>query len=98
MLESRGDVGKSIRRGPVNSAVVIGQIDQQFGTMGDTQPQSDRGWVKVKNGDVTEGLSLLQSGSTAYRASGVKLFVPHYIDLLASAPRHVRSWERLKRV
>jgi predicted ATPase len=44
-----------------------------------------RGWVKVKDGDVTEGLSLLQSGSTAYRASGVELFVPHYIDLLASA-------------
>jgi predicted ATPase len=44
-----------------------------------------RGWVKVKNGDVTEGLSLLRSGSTAYRATGVELFVPHYIDLLAVA-------------
>jgi predicted ATPase len=44
-----------------------------------------RGWVKVKDGDVTEGLSLLQSGSTAYRASGVELFVPHYIDLLVAA-------------
>jgi predicted ATPase len=44
-----------------------------------------RGWVKVKNGDVTEGMPLLQSGSTTYRASGVELFVPHYIDLLAAA-------------
>ena len=25
-----------------------------------------RGWVKVKNGDVTEGMSLLRSGSAAY--------------------------------
>ena len=44
-----------------------------------------RGWVKVKNGDVMEGMSLLQSGSTTYRAGGVELFVPHYIDLLAAA-------------
>ena len=44
-----------------------------------------RGWVKVKSGDVTEGMSLLRSGSTTYRASGVELFVPHYIDLLAAA-------------
>jgi class 3 adenylate cyclase/predicted ATPase len=44
-----------------------------------------RGWVKVKNGDVTEGMSLLRSGSTAYRASGAELLVPHYIALLAAA-------------
>jgi predicted ATPase len=43
------------------------------------------GWIKVKNGDVTEGMSLLQSGSNTYRASGVELLVPHYIDLLAGA-------------
>jgi predicted ATPase len=29
-----------------------------------------RGWVKVKNGDVDEGLSLLRSGSVAYGATG----------------------------
>jgi predicted ATPase len=44
-----------------------------------------RGWVKVKIGDVTEGMSLLRNGLTAYRASGVELLVPHYIDLLAAA-------------
>jgi class 3 adenylate cyclase/predicted ATPase len=44
-----------------------------------------RGWVKVKNGDVTEGMTLLRSGSTAYRASGAELFVPHYFALLAAA-------------
>jgi predicted ATPase len=44
-----------------------------------------RGWVKVKNGDVTEGMSLLRSGSTAYRNGGAELLVPHYIALLAAA-------------
>jgi len=50
-----------------------------------TQAEIYRGWAKVKNGDVTEGMSLLRRGSAAYRASGVELFVPHYMDLLASA-------------
>jgi predicted ATPase len=44
-----------------------------------------RGWVKVKNGDVTEGMSLLRSGSIAFRATGAELFMPHYIALLAAA-------------
>ena len=44
-----------------------------------------RGWVKVKNGDVTEGISLLRSGSTAYRATGAELWMPHHIALLARA-------------
>jgi predicted ATPase len=44
-----------------------------------------RGWANVKNGDVTEGLSLLRSGSAAYRVGGVELFMPHYLDLLAAA-------------
>jgi len=44
-----------------------------------------RAWLKVKNGDMTEGKTLLRSGSTAYRASGAELYVPHYIDLLATA-------------
>jgi class 3 adenylate cyclase/predicted ATPase len=44
-----------------------------------------RGWVKVKNGDVTEGISLLRSGSAAYRATGAELWMPYYIALLATA-------------
>ena len=44
-----------------------------------------RGWVKVKNGDVAEGISLLRSGSTAYRATGAEMWMPHYIALLAGA-------------
>ena len=43
-----------------------------------------RGWVKVKNGDVAEGISLLRSGSAAYRATGAETWMPHYIALLAS--------------
>ena len=44
-----------------------------------------RGWIKVKNGDVAEGISLLRRGSGAYRAAGAKTWVPHHLSLLARA-------------
>jgi class 3 adenylate cyclase/predicted ATPase len=44
-----------------------------------------RGWVKVNNGDVTEGMSLLRTGSNAFRATGSEMFVPHHVALLAKA-------------
>jgi class 3 adenylate cyclase/predicted ATPase len=44
-----------------------------------------RGWAKVKNGDVAEGMSLLRSGSIAFRATGAEVFMPYYITLLAGA-------------
>ena len=44
-----------------------------------------RGWVKVKNGDVTEGISLLRSGSAACRATAAEFWMPHFIALLARA-------------
>jgi predicted ATPase len=44
-----------------------------------------RGWVKVNNGDVTEGMSLLRTGSSAFRATGSEMFVPHHVALLAKA-------------
>jgi class 3 adenylate cyclase/predicted ATPase len=44
-----------------------------------------RGWIKVKNGDVAEGMSLLHSGSSAYRATGAEAWMPHYLALLAGA-------------
>ena len=44
-----------------------------------------RGWVKVENGDVAEGISLLRSGSAAFRATGAELWMPHYIALFARA-------------
>ena len=44
-----------------------------------------RGWVKVKNGDVAEGISLLRGGSAAYRATGAEALMPYHIALLARA-------------
>ena len=43
------------------------------------------GWVKITNGDVTGGTSLLRRGSNAYRTTGSKAWVPHNIALLATA-------------
>jgi predicted ATPase len=44
-----------------------------------------RGWLKAKNGDVAEGISLLRSGSAAYHATGAELLMPPFITLLARA-------------
>jgi predicted ATPase len=44
-----------------------------------------RGWVMVKNGDVTRGISLLRSGSTAYSAAGTEMWTTHFLALLARA-------------
>ena len=46
---------------------------------------SFRGWVKVKNFDVTEGMSLLRSSLAAYRAANAVQWIPYYSALLASA-------------
>jgi tetratricopeptide (TPR) repeat protein len=43
------------------------------------------GWVKVKNGDVAVGISLLRSGSTAYHATVAEAWMPHCLALLARA-------------
>jgi class 3 adenylate cyclase/predicted ATPase len=44
-----------------------------------------RGLIKVKNGEVAEGMSLLRSGLIALRATGAESWMPHYIALLAKA-------------
>jgi predicted ATPase len=44
-----------------------------------------RGWVEIKKGNVAEGISLLRTGSAAYRATGAEIYVPHHIALLAAA-------------
>jgi class 3 adenylate cyclase/predicted ATPase len=44
-----------------------------------------RGWVRVKYGDVTEGIRLIRSGSEAYRATGAMAWVPFHLGLLAAA-------------
>jgi predicted ATPase/DNA-binding winged helix-turn-helix (wHTH) protein len=44
-----------------------------------------QGWIKVKNGGVEEGISLLRSGLVAYRSSGTEIWVPYRLALLAGA-------------
>jgi predicted ATPase len=44
-----------------------------------------RGWVKVEQGEVEEGISLLRNGSAAYRATGAELYTPYHVALLAAA-------------
>ena len=44
-----------------------------------------RGRVKAKHADVTEGLSLLRAGSSAYCATGATVWMPLYIAFLAAA-------------
>jgi predicted ATPase len=44
-----------------------------------------RGWAITRAGDVEEGLSLLRSGSTAFRGAGDAIWTPHYTGLLAEA-------------
>ena len=44
-----------------------------------------RGWVKVNNGDVAEGISLLRSGSSAFYATGARAWTPYFFALLARA-------------
>ena len=43
------------------------------------------GWVKVENGDVSEGISVLRGGSAAYRATGSETWMPCFLALLARA-------------
>jgi predicted ATPase len=44
-----------------------------------------RGWVKVKDGDLAEGISLLRSGSSAYRSTGAEPWMHYVFALLARA-------------
>jgi predicted ATPase len=62
-------------------AVASEQAFPQWGAFGSIY----RGWLKGKNGDVGEGISLLRSGSAAYRANGAELLMPHHTALLAKA-------------
>jgi class 3 adenylate cyclase/predicted ATPase len=44
-----------------------------------------RGWLKAKNGEMAEGISLLRRSLTAYRATGAGIQVPFFTALLARA-------------
>jgi len=44
-----------------------------------------RGWIKVKDGALAEGVSLLRDGSIAYRSMGAEAWMPHFIALRVRA-------------
>ena len=52
-----------------------------------------RGWIKVRNGDVTEGISLLRIGSAAYRATGAEQWMAHNVALLSIASEIAGQFE-----
>jgi predicted ATPase len=97
----RGDRGEFIPKGAVAARraiaalrnAVLGEWVDQLVTV--TTEQSFppwgalgtiyRGWFNVINGDVAEGISLLRSGSAAYRATGQEGWMPHFIALLGGA-------------
>ncbi|HXO91044.1 MAG TPA: AAA family ATPase [Stellaceae bacterium] len=60
-----------------------------WGALGTTY----RGWVKVKNGDLTEGISLLRRGSADYRATGADALMSLSIALLAKACESAGQFE-----
>jgi class 3 adenylate cyclase/predicted ATPase len=77
-------IGEKAALGERADELVAVAIEQGFAVWR-VQGMIYRGWVKVKNGDVTEGMSILRSGSSAYRATGAETWMPHYIALLAGA-------------
>jgi predicted ATPase len=46
---------------------------------------SYRGWVKVRNREVSDGISLLRNGTADFRGTGAELFAPYPVSLLATA-------------
>jgi predicted ATPase len=52
-----------------------------------------RGWVKVKSGDVTEGMCFLRRGLDAFRPTETKVNVPYFTALLATACEMARHME-----
>jgi predicted ATPase len=52
-----------------------------------------RGWVRVKNGDMEEGISLLRRGSTAYSVAASDAWMPYFLTLLAAAHEIVGQGE-----
>jgi predicted ATPase len=52
-----------------------------------------RGWGKVLNGDVAEGIALLRGGSGAYSATGAESRISFHIALLAKASEIAGQFE-----
>jgi hypothetical protein len=52
-----------------------------------------RGWIKVRNGDVMDGISLLRSGLAGSRAAAA-VWTPYHIALLAAACKIARQIDK----
>ncbi len=77
-------VGDNAALGERAAELVAVASEQDFALWG-AQGTIYRGWVKVKKGDVKEGISLLRSGASAYRVTGAVLLNAYYNTLLARA-------------
>ena len=66
-------------------AELVGLATEQGFPQWSAQGTIYRGWVKVNTGDVADGISLLRNGWDAFRATGAKLLLPHYMGLLVTA-------------
>jgi predicted ATPase len=77
-------VGDNVALGERADEMVAGATEQgfpQYRAMGTIY----RGWAKVNNGDVVDGISVLGSGSAAHRATGQVAWTPYFSGLLAGA-------------
>ena len=81
LLSLVGDDGALCERANEVAAVATEQGFPYWGAAGTIF----RGWVKVKNGDVTDGISLMRSGSAAFRATGSEVWTTYFFALLARA-------------
>jgi len=81
MLSLFGDIAALDQRAEELIAVATEQGFPQWRALGTIC----RGWVKVQNGDATEGISLLRYGLSTFRVGGAEVGLPHFIILLARA-------------
>ena len=81
LLSLVGDHAAVDERADQLVAVTTEQGFPYWGAMGTIY----RGWVKFTKGDVAGGISLLRSGSTAYRSTGAEAWTPYHNALLAKA-------------
>jgi predicted ATPase len=81
LLSLVGDIASLNQRAGQLIAVAIEQGFPYWRALG----QAFRGWVAVKTGDLTEGMSLLRNSSAAYRATGSEAWSPQVVALLAEA-------------
>ena len=72
--------------------LIVVATEQDFPLWG-AQGTIYRGWVKVKNGDVPEGISLLRSGASAYRATGAETWTPRKNNRAENSHQAVRRRE-----